>query len=127
MEKIPHEFPIFRAIKKRVWKIEKHSAFFLRRELSDGKPEEELSVTTKADCTKDICFANLNTCFGEFKLMVEKIRQLGLDVVPRPLPDNPHHAAIVNLPLYTDETIEEAERMARLLAKQISNVKDRPS
>ncbi len=120
METIPHESLIYRAIRSKRWKAEKHNAFLLRRD------EEELSITTKADCTKDICFAKLNTCFGEFKLIVEKIRELGLEVIPKPLDDNPYHAAIINLPLYTEETLKEAERMARLLARQVVIMQERP-
>ncbi len=127
METIPHESPIYRAIKNNKWKGEKHLAFFLRREMQqDGKPEEELSVITKADCTKDLCSANQNKCFGEFKLIAVKIREFGLDVVPRPLTNNPYHAAIINLPRYTEETLKEAERMARLLAKQVDSLQERP-
>ncbi|MGI8554848.1 MAG: hypothetical protein ACR2LT_00610, partial [Pyrinomonadaceae bacterium] len=118
--------PIYRAIKSNRWKENKSSAFLLRRQVADGKPEEELSVITKADCTKDVCFAKQNTCFGEFKLLVEDVRELGLDVVSRELDDNPYHAAIINLPLYTEENIKEAERIAGLLAKKVLSVQLRP-
>ena len=126
MDTIPQQSPIYRAIKSNRWKEKKPSAFLLRRQLADGKPEEELSVITKAGCTKEVCFAKQNTCFGEFKLLAEHIRELGLDVVPRQLDDNPYHAAIINLPLYTEENIKEAERIAGLLAKKVLSIQLRP-
>ncbi len=126
MDVISQQSPIYRAIKSNRWKENKPSAFLLRRQLADGKPEEELSVITKADCTKEVCFAKQNTCFGEFKLLVEHIRELGLDVIPKPLEDNLYHAVIINLPLYTEENIKEAERMAGLLAKKVVSVQLRP-
>lgn len=126
MEIISPHSPIYRAIKSNRWKENKPSAFLLRRQLADGKSEKELSVITRADCTKEICFAKQNTCFGEFKLLADHIRQLGLDVVPRQLDDNPYHAAIINLPLYTEENIKEAERIAGLLAKKVLSVQLRP-
>lgn len=123
---IPQQSPIYRAIKSNRWKENKPSAFLLRRQVADRKPEEELSVITRADCTKEVCFAKQNTCFGEFKLLVEDVRELGLDVVSRELDDNPYHAAIINLPLYTEENIKEAERIAGLLAKKVLSVQLRP-
>lgn len=123
---IPAHSPIYRAIKSKRWKENKSSAFLLRRQLADGNPEEELSVITKTDCTREICFAKQNTCFGEFKLLAEHIRELGLEVVSRVLDDNPYHAAIINLPLYTEENIKEAERIAGLLAKKVIEVQLRP-
>lgn len=126
MDTIAQQSSIYRAIKSNRWKEKKPSAFLLRRQLADGKPEKELSVITKADCTKEVCFAKQNACFGEFKLLAEHIRELGLDVVPRQLDDNPYHAAIINLPLYTEENIKEAERIAGLLAKKVLSIQLRP-
>ena len=126
MEKIPPESNIYRAIKSKRWKEQKHLAFLLRRVMSDGTPEKELSVITTAKCTKEICFAGQNTCFGELLIIAEQIRELGFDVVPRPLENNSYHATIINLPLYTEETIESAERTARILARHIVAVQERP-
>lgn len=127
MEKIPCDSLIYRAIKSKSWIRNGVSAkaFILRRETKDGTPEKELSVITKAECTKDKCYANQNTCFGEIKLLTEIIRQLGFDVVDRKLENNQYHAVIVDLPLNTDDTIEEAERIAGLIAKKVVGIQNR--
>lgn len=128
METISHDTPIYRAISKKPWirnDIPSPSAFLLRRETKEGTPEKTLSVSTNADCSKEVCIAGLNTCFGELKLFAISIRELDLDVISDPLPDNPFHALIKNLPLNTGETIKEAERMAGLLAKKVVNIQKR--
>lgn len=128
MKKIPPESPIYRAVSKKWWiknDIISPSAFLLRRESKDGTPERELSVNTTADCSKEICIAGLKDCYGELKLIADKIRDIKLDVVPKPLPFNKYHAVIINLLLYTEETIKEAERMAGLLAKQVISIQRR--
>lgn len=128
MKEIPPKSPIYRAVSKKWWirnDIVSPSAFLLRRESKDGNPEKELSVNTKADCSREICVAGLKDCYGELKLIAEQIRSLELDVVPNPLPTNQFHAVIINLPIYTEETIKEAERMAGLLAKQVESIQKR--
>ncbi len=129
METIPHDSPIYRSISKKWWiknNIVSPSAFLLRRETKDGTPEKELSVNTSANCTKEFCVAQLSDCYGELKLFTEKINELGLEIISNPLPKNPHHALIINLPLNVEETIKEAERIAGLLAKRVANIQLRP-
>ncbi len=48
------------------------------------------------------------------------------EIISNPLPKNPHHALIINLPLNVEETIKEAERIAGLLAKRVANIQLRP-
>lgn len=129
MEIIPPEAPIYRAVSKKPWirnDIVSPSAFLLRRETKTGNPEKELSVNTNAACSREVCIAGLRECYGELKLLAIAIRELELDVIPNPLPNNPYHALIVNLPLYTEDTIKDAERIAGLLAKKVINIQKRP-
>jgi phage-related protein len=116
---------VFRAIGYKRW-IKDYEvapdAFFLRM------AETTLSVLTQADCSKEICFAGLGTCFGEIEMKAESIRQLGLEIIDDSKElEIPHHASIINLPPHEGDTFAEAEFIAGKLAKLENNqIRERP-
>ena len=120
---IPDNSIIYRAITKSLWTNEQNevspSAFLLKE-----KDEGELSVLLKANCIARICAGGFKTCYGEILLIAEKIRNLNLEIKPDPLPDNPFHAVMLNLPI--PENFIEAERMATLLTEIVEKVQRKP-
>lgn len=116
---IPDNSIIYRAITASLWTNEQNevspSAFLLKE-----KDEGELSVLLKADCIARMCAGGFKTCYGEILLIAEKIRKLNLEIKPDPLPNSPHHAVILNLPI--PENFIEAERMATLLTEIVEKV-----
>jgi len=120
---------IFRAIARKGWYDATSGtvsgfAFKLRsRELG-------LSVLKAAGCSRENCLAGLNQCFGEFHLEMNRVRDLGLEVVD----DNPdaadfseNHAEIVGIPIdpVTVEDKQRAEDLASDLADFSSLYYDR--
>ena len=118
---IPSDAMVFRAISYKRWiknDVVAPDAFLLRTARIDRQAESTLSVLTEADCSEEICFAGLNTCFGEIQVKVETIRQLGLEIIDDSEElDKPYHASILNLPQHEGETLAEAEFLAGKLAK----------
>lgn len=114
---------IYRAITASSWTNEQNevspSAFLLKE-----KDNGELSVLLKADCIARICAGGFKTCYGEILLVAHKIRKLELEIKPDPLPDNPFHAVILNLPL--PENFKEAERMATILTEIVEKIQRKP-
>jgi hypothetical protein len=53
-------------------------------------------------------------------IAVDAVRELGLEVVPDPDPDDPRHALITGIPDRTigDQELREAERFAERLAER---------
>ncbi|MDQ3747404.1 MAG: hypothetical protein M3367_00085 [Acidobacteriota bacterium] len=121
---------VFRAISHKRWIKDAQvapDAFFLRPAKNDRKAETELSMLTQANCSMEICFAGLDTCFGEIEIKVESIKQLGLDIID----DSeklgiPYHASIINLPPHEGNTLAQAEFFAGELAKRFVQIKVRP-
>jgi hypothetical protein len=116
---IPDNSTVYRAITASLWTNERNEvspAAFLLKEKDNG----ELSVLLKADCVARICQGGFKTCYGEILLKAHKIRNLNLEIKPDPLPDNPFHAVILNLPL--PENFIEAERIATLLIETVEKV-----
>ena len=102
-------------------------AFFLRPAKNDRKAETKLSMLTQANCSAEICFAGLNTCFGEIKIEVASIEKLGLEIVDDSEELNiPYHASILNLPPHEGDTLAQAEFIAGELAKKFIQIKERP-
>lgn len=114
---------IYRAITASSWTNEQNevspSAFLLK-----GKDEGELSVLLKAECLERICAGGFKTCYGEILLEAGKVRKLNLEIKSDPLPDNPYHAVILNLPI--PENFIEAERIATLLTEIVVKVQRKP-
>ena len=113
---LPDSTVIYRAIRTKRWiadGILDPSAFILRPN-DDGY----LSVLTSANCSATHSAATLKTCSGELTLSLKAIRKLGLDVIPRPLPNVPTHAGIINVPFPEGATLTQTERIAGLLAIQ---------
>lgn len=103
-------------------------AFFLRPAKNDRKAETELSMLTQANCSAEVCFAGLNTCFGEIEIEVALIEKLGLEIVDDSEELNiPYHASILNLPPHEGDTFAQAEFIAGELAKRVVKIKSRPS
>jgi len=121
---------VFRAISYKRWVKGGQvapDAFYLRPAKNDRKAETELSMLTQANCSNEICFANLNDCFGEIEIQVESIRQLGLDIIDDSEKLNiPYHASILNLPPHEGDTLAQAEFLAGELAKKFVRIKERP-
>ena len=121
---------VFRAIRIKSWIRDGEilpDAFFLRPAREGKAAEKTLSFLTTADCSREICFAGLNKCFGEFEIKVESIQELGLEIVDDSEDINIlHHASIINLPPHEGNTLADAEFIAGELAKKVIRVKERP-
>ncbi len=121
---------IFRAVRSKGWiknGIVAPDAFFLRTAKNDRKAETELSMLTQANCSAEICFAGLNSCFGEIEIEVASIEELGLQIVDDSEELNiPYHASILNLPPHEGDTFARAEFLAGELAKRFTDIKPRP-
>ncbi|MDQ2809851.1 MAG: hypothetical protein M3Z04_23480 [Chloroflexota bacterium] len=85
---------------------------FLRR-----PSERDLSVDRVSLCSQEDARAGLDPCHGLATLHVGWIRDLGLDVLPDALDNNPAHAKIVGLPSQ-DEDLAQAQFFATELARQ---------
>jgi len=104
----PH---IYRAISKRGWyDVIGQAVTTAAFEYRSG--EQEISVVKTVNCTTERCDGRLNTCFGEFILETDRVRELGLRVED----DDPdmqayweNHASILGIPVNPD-TEEEAQR-----------------
>ncbi len=79
--------------------------------------ENDLSVDIMSLCSEEETMAGLNKCHGLATLHTGRIRDLGLDVVPDALINNPAHAKIIGLPSQ-DEDIAKTEFFATELARQ---------
>lgn len=120
---------VFRAISYKRWiKGDEVApdAFLLRSAKGERKAETELSMLTKANCSKEICFAGLSDCFGELEIKVESIKEIGLDIIDDSEEIGvPFHASILNLPLPENETLARARFLAGELAKRVTKIKGR--
>jgi len=120
---------VFRAIGYKRWIKDGEvapDAFFLRPARDDKKVELTLSMLTEANCSKEICFAGLNNCFGEIEIKVKSIEELGLEIVDDSEETNiPYHASILNLPQHEGDTLAQAEFLAGELAKKVIEIKER--
>jgi hypothetical protein len=119
---------LYRAIRSRSWLALWSAAFRLRPATEQRPAETGLSVILSASCTKLICDAGQNKCFGEFvleTLAVTSRWRVELDA-PEDLTYSPNHANILGLPLDgSDElAIEEA---ASDLADLVIKTQPRPS
>lgn len=121
---------VFRAIRSKRWIKGGEvapDAFYLRPAKNDRKAETELSMLTQANCSAEICFAGLNTCFGEIEIEVASIEKLGLEIIDDSEElDILHHASIINLPPDEGDTLAQAEFLAGELAKKFTYIIDRP-
>jgi len=112
---------LYRAIRSRRWLNVRSMAFKLRPAGESRPIEKALSMIVSADCTKEVCQAQQNTCFGEFALeTLEVTRRWRVELT------GPNHAEIQGLPLFgSDElAIEDA---ASDLVDLITEVRLRPS
>jgi hypothetical protein len=127
---ISSDATVFRAIRNKKWIKGGEvapDAFYLRPAKNDRKAETKLSMLTQANCSAEICFAGLNTCFGEIEIKVASIEKLGLEIVDDSEELNiPYHASILNLPPHEGDTLAQAEFLAGELAKKIVDIKNRP-
>ena len=119
VEEIPQDSNIFRAVRKksRIRNGVSYDAFLLRTD----KGETELSVLLKADCSKEICEAKLDSCFGEIILRADSLNNFGLEIKHTPVYEPkyiPYHASIYNLPANIGESEADARNTAVELANQ---------
>ncbi len=126
IEEIPQDSNIFRSIRKPRWIRNgvSYDAFLLRTK----KGETELSVLLKADCSKEICEAKLDDCFGEITLKAEIFRHFNLEIKHTPVYEPkyvPYHASVYNLPASEGESEVEARNIAVELANQ-ATIRPRP-
>lgn len=112
---LEHPF-LYRAIKSRRWMSQKSAAFRLRLN------ETGLSVILLANCTKDVCNALQNTCYGEFVLETLAV----ISTRRRIEQDAPNHAQVLGLPLYEADELAK-EEAASDLADLVTSVQSRPS
>ncbi len=124
IEEISQDSNIFRSISKPRWIRNgvSYDAFLLRTN------ESEMSVLLKADCSKEICEAKLNTCLGEIVLKAEIFRNFNLEIKHTPVyaPKYiPYHASVYNLPASEGESEAEARNIAVELASQ-ATIRPRP-
>jgi hypothetical protein len=103
---------LYRAIKNRTWFDVQSAAFKLRDATEKNPAETHLSVILSANCTKSVCDALQNRCFGEFVLDTRSVTSRWSVESDDPESPNfsPNHASIGGLPLFgSDElAIEEA-------------------
>ncbi len=127
---ISSDATVFRAISYKRWIRGGEvapDAFILRSAKNDRKAESELSMLTEANCSKAVCFAGLDDCFGELEIKAESIRELKLDIIDDSKELSiPFHASIINLPPHEGRTFAQAEFLAGELAKRVSRIKARP-
>ncbi len=108
---LPEDVVVYRALLRKQWIDEdtfrvKADAYFLRAS------EPGLSVNIASACSPEQCAALFRKCYGVASLQVGRVREIGLDVEQ----DSANHANITGLP-YREDNLEEAERLAGLLAK----------
>jgi len=126
IEEIPQDSNIFRAVTRKSWIRNgvSYYAFLLRNE----KNETELSVLLKANCSKEICEAKLDDCFGEIILKAEIFRNFDLEIKHTPVYEPkyiPYHASVYNLPANEGESEAEARNIAVELANK-ATIRPRP-
>jgi hypothetical protein len=110
-EPLPEGAIVYRVLLRKQWIDEdtarvKADAYFLR----DGEPG--LSVNIASACSPEQCADLFRKFYGVASLEVGRIRELGLDAEQ----DSANHANITGLP-YRGDNLDEAERLAGLLAK----------
>ena len=123
----PVEHPLlYRAIKSRAWFAQMSAAFTLRKATETRPAETDLSLILSALCTKSVCAAQQNTCFGEFVLGTEAVLTVATDKGWQLDQDAPNHARILGLPLHGSpkQLIEDA---ATALAELIRDAQHRPT
>src|SRR5439155_17702660 len=119
---------LYRAIKSKSWFTLWSAAFRLRPATEKRPAETSLSVILSANCTREVCDAQQNKCFGEFVLetfaVASRWRVEPDD--PDDLTYSPNHANILGLPLHgSDElAIEDA---AYELSDLVRSAQHRPS
>ena len=118
----PSEHPnLYRAIKKPRW-FKVQSMAFRLRPATDRRPiETALSVIVTADCTKKICKARQDPCYGEFVLETAAVTNRWRVELTQP-----NHAKIHGLPLFGSDEVA-IEDAASDLANLITAVQVRPS
>ena len=120
---------VFRAISYKRWISGDEvspDAFMLRPLKNDRPAEHDLSMLTRADCSKDVCFApQIKDCSGELVVEVGFIRSLGLEVIDDAEETGiPNHASILKLPL-PEKDLLNARFLAGKLAKE-AKIRKRP-
>jgi hypothetical protein len=118
MPDVPHlKHPLlYRALRNKRWIPQKSTAFRLR------PTEVGLSVILLASCTKDVCDAQQNSCFGELVLETLAIMTSGRRVEQTAR----NHGEILGLPPYeADELVKE--EAASELADLVISVQLRPT
>ncbi len=95
---------------------------FKLRPATDRRPvETALSVIVSANCTKDVCQARQDTCFGEFVLETAAVtRRWRVELT------HSNHARIHGLPLFGSDEVA-IEDTASDLVDLITEVRFRPS
>lgn len=119
---------LYRAIRSRSWLTQWSTAFKLRPPKEQRPAETGLSVILSANCTKLVCDAGQNKCFGEFvleTLAVISRWRVELDA-PDDLTYSPNHANIVDLPLHGSDELA-IEETASDLADLVTSIQNRPS
>jgi len=114
----PH---IFRAILKKRWydvgsRRVSSEAFKLR------STETGLSVLKAVGCSREVCLAGQRDCLGEFVLVTNRVKALGLAVVdddPNATDFSENHAEITQIPV--NPTTDEGRRRLEDLATDLAN------
>lgn len=84
---------LYRAIRSKAWISQMSAAFRLRMD------EAGLSVILLANCTREVCDAGQNKCFGELVLETLAVVTRGRRVEQ----GAPNHAEILGLPSYESD------------------------
>jgi hypothetical protein len=115
-EKRQHDFlscsaVVFRGMRSSAWRDKQTNSVkpeaFLRR----PSPSDQGGLSVSAIGAEHAC-SHLNKHYGACSLLVGRVRDLGLDV----LPDEDGHANITGVP-YKEDDLAGAERLAGALAK----------
>ena len=112
---------LYRAIKKRRWLKVQSMAFRLRAATEWRPIETALSVIVTANCTKKICQARQDPCFGEFVLETAAVTSRWRVELTQP-----NHAKIHGLPLFGSDEVA-IEDAASDFVDLITDVQLRPS
>jgi len=115
-DRLPCSVLLYRGARSSTWLNPDEDQFlpvaFLRR-----PSENDLSVDIVALRSQEEAKTGLDPCHGLATLHTGRIRDLGLDVIPDALADNPAHAKIVGLPAQAAD-LAQAQFFATQLARQ---------
>lgn len=108
---------LYRAIKKWRWYDASTNTVLSAAFVLNLSRETGVSLVKEVGCSPDVCRGGLNTCFGEFVLAGESIKELGLGVMDDELnceEYNENHAEITGIPLGPEDDLARENFYSKL-------------